>query len=69
MIDFMFFVGICVLTIGTLIGANELVAVSCAAGAEQIEVEHRYSFMGGCSYKHAETGIWVPRDNYRANAD
>lgn len=53
-----------------LIGALVfLPPVACENSAKQNEVEYRFSYLGGCSYKHPTTGLWVPRKNYRAVGD
>jgi len=43
--------------------------IQCSASAEQNHVEYRWSVFAGCSYKHPATGLWVPKDNYRAVGD
>ena len=43
---------------------NPLVKIGCEKSAIQNEVEFRYGFWSGCSYKHPVTGAWMPKDNY-----
>lgn len=43
--------------------------ISCASSADQNDVEYKWGIMAGCSYKHPTSGLWVPKENYRAVGD
>ena len=46
-----------------------LLKYSCMSSAAQNELEYRWGIFAGCSYKHPDTGLWIPKDNYRAIGD
>lgn len=59
-----------ILILGLCVGGGIWIdSASCESSATQNSVEYRWGVMAGCSYKHPETGIWVPKENYRAIGD